>query len=125
VIAPVGVDLRVVAQVRMRTPFRRVTSMRVAMRVRVTERDEDARSLVRAIEAALRTLALAALVVAALFAAAAHAAPVVALPALLAGSGAVAWAALALVPLVAWPVVVRSHRTPRPALVAAVVPSPD
>lgn len=115
-IAPVGADLRVVAQVRMLTPARRVASMRVAMRVRVTEHDEDVRSLARAIKAAVRTMALAALLVAALFAAGVQAAPVMADPVAPAPVDAVA---------MPWSVVAESHRTPRPALAATVVPSPD
>jgi hypothetical protein len=65
-IAPAGSDLRVVARVRMVTPGRGTASMRVAMRVTVTEQDEDERSLARAIGQAVRTLALVALLLAAL-----------------------------------------------------------
>lgn len=66
VIAPVGADLRVVARVRMVMPDHRVARMRVAMRVQVTEQDEDERSLVWAIKRAIRTLAIVAVLVAAL-----------------------------------------------------------
>ena len=65
-IAPAGSDLRVVARVRMVTPGRGMASMRVAMRVTVTEQDEDEGSLARAIRQAVRTLALVALLLAAL-----------------------------------------------------------
>jgi hypothetical protein len=138
-IAPAGSDLRVVARVRMVTPGRGMASMRVAMRVTVTEQDEDERSLARAIKQAVRTLALVALLVAALAAGArrtwardgAHTALVA-----VGGVGGVGvddvhaielaarlLAALAAAP--SSPVRARSERMPRPALVAGVVPSPD
>jgi hypothetical protein len=69
-IAPAGSDLRVVADVRMVTPSRRVAALRVAMRVTVTDEGEDLRSLERAVKQAVRTLALVALLVALLAAAA-------------------------------------------------------
>jgi hypothetical protein len=118
IVAPVGADLRVVARVRMVTPVRRVANLRVAMRVQVTEQDEDLGSLKRAIQRALRALLIVALMAAAM------------------ARGAAARVARALAPAPApvlaaltrtttWPVVVESERTPRPALAASVIPSPD
>jgi hypothetical protein len=149
-IAPAGADLRVVARVRMVTPGRGVASMRVAMRVTVTERDEDERSLARAIGQAMRTLALVALLLAALAAGTkahgsggelvpvggdghAHATVVAAAdssPGAAAGDvqaiespTAPLLAVLAAAP--SSPMRAQSHRMPRPALVAGVIPSPD
>lgn len=118
VIAPVGADLRVVARVRMVTPVRRVANLRVAMRVQVTEQDEDLRGLTRAIQRALYALLIVAMMAAAL------------------ARGAAQRVARALVPALApdpvtlartttWPVVVESERVPRPALATSVIPSPD
>jgi hypothetical protein len=132
-IAPAGSDLRVVARVRMVTPGRGMAIMRVAMRVTVTEQDEDERSLARAIKQAVRTLALLALLVAALAAGArrtwtrdgAHTALVAVGvdDAHAVGLAARLLAALAAAP--SSPVRARSERMPRPALAAGVVPSPD
>jgi hypothetical protein len=121
-IAPAGSDLRVVARVRMVTPGRRMAVMRVAMRVTVTEQDEDERSLVQAIRQAVRTLALVALLVAAL---AASARTAVAAAHLLHAVGLTALAIALLAGAPSAPVRARSDRMPRPALVAGVVPSPD
>jgi hypothetical protein len=119
-IAPAGADLRVVARVRMVTPARRVANLRVAMRVQVTERDEDMASLVRAIKGAVRRLLLVATVMAALtrttvvrVARAARELAPASVPAPVATGQA------------SWPVLAASHRTPRPALAAAVLSSPD
>jgi hypothetical protein len=129
-IAPAGSDLRVVARVRMVTPGRRMAIMRVAMRVTVTEQDEDERSLARAIRQAVRTLALVTLMLAALAASARTGsrhgtrAAVVALGEI----HALELTALLLLGLAAGPsspVRARSERLPRPALAAGVVPSPD
>ena len=117
-VVPVGSDLRVVARVRMGTLARGVAELRVAMRVQVTGEDEDLRSLKLAIQRAVRALLLVAMMVAVL------------------GRGVVRRVAcavasvLAPVPVVfartmSWPVVVESQRTPRPALAASVIPSPD
>jgi hypothetical protein len=151
-IAPAGSDLRVVARVRMVTPGRGMASMRVAMRVTVTEQDEDERSLTRAIGQAVRTLALVALLLAALAAGAqahgrgpgvvpfggghedGHAAVVMAAADSSPGSAAGDVQAIgpptapllaALVGAPSSPVRAESQRMPRPALVAGVVPSPD
>ena len=121
-IAPAGSDLRVVARVRMVTPGRGTASMRVAMRVTVTEQDEDERSIARAIKQAVRTLALVALLLAAL-AASARTAFVAARLMHAAELTALVIAVLAAAP--SSPVRARSERMPRPALVAGVVPSPD
>jgi hypothetical protein len=74
-IAPVGADLRVVARVRMATPGRGVANLRVAMRVTVTEQDEDERSIARAVRQAVRTLVLVALLLAAMIAGAQRSGP--------------------------------------------------
>jgi len=150
-IAPAGSDLRVIARVRMVTPGRGMASMRVAMRVTVTEQDEDERSLARAIGQAVRTLALVALLLAALAAGAqahgggpglvrfggshedAHAAVVAAADSS-PGNAADDVQAIepptapllaALAGALSSPVRAESQRMPRPALVAGVVPSPD
>ncbi|HEY8526708.1 MAG TPA: hypothetical protein VIL48_17190 [Acidimicrobiales bacterium] len=150
-LAPAGSDLRVVADVRMVTPGRRVAALRVAMRVKVTERDEDIRSIARAVSQAVRTLVLVALLVAAM--AAGSAAHRSVAPDVLAGGvtdrvacaagtcahasaaapplvvGAVPAAVLVLVLVVAAGlgarVVPESDRLPRPALADSVLPSPD
>jgi hypothetical protein len=132
-IAPAGSDLRVVARVRMVTPGRGVASMRVAMRVTVTEQDEDERSLARAIKQAVRTLALLALLLAALAAGARRTRARDGARTGLVAVGmddvhAIELAARLLAALSAAPsspVRARSERMPRPALVAGVIPSPD
>jgi hypothetical protein len=121
-IAPAGSDLRVVARVRMVTPGRRVAIMRVAMRVTVTEQDEDERSLARAIQQAVRTLALVALVLAAL---AASTRTAVVAARLMHGVGLTALVVAVLAAAPSAPARAESDRMPRPALVAGVVPSPD
>jgi uncharacterized membrane protein len=121
-IAPAGSDLRVVARVRMVTPGRGTASMRVAMRVTVTEQDEDERSIARAITQAVRTLALVALLLAVL-AASARTAFVAAR--LMHGVELTALVIAVLAAAPSSPVRARSERMPRPALVAGVVPSPD
>jgi hypothetical protein len=129
-IAPAGSDLRVVARVRMVTPGRGTASMRVAMRVTVTEQDEDERSLARAIRQAVRTLALVALLLAVLAAGAQTGSRTSTRTAVVAVGEmhgieltALLLAALAAAP--SSPIRARSERMPRPALVAGVVPSPD
>lgn len=132
-IAPAGSDLRVVARVRMVTPGRGVASMRVAMRVTVTEQDEDERSLARAIKQAVRTLALVALLLVALAAGARRTWARDGTRTALVAVGvddvhAIELAARLLAALAAAPsspVRARSERMPRPALVAGVIPSPD
>jgi hypothetical protein len=118
VVAPVGADLRVVARVRMVTPLHRVANLRVAMRVQVTEQDEDLRSLTRAIRRALRALLIVAMMAVAMARGAAgrlaHALAPAPAPVL-----------VALTRTSTWPIVVESERTPRPALAASVIPSPD
>jgi hypothetical protein len=141
-IAPAGSDLRVVARVRMVTPGQRIASMRVAMRVTVTEQDEDERSLAQAIRQAVRTLALVTLLLAVLTAGTqAHArgsglvpfdgghedahAAVVASAEVQSGEPPTAPASAELAAAPSSPVRAESQRMPRPALVAGVIPSPD
>jgi hypothetical protein len=141
-IAPAGSDLRVVARVRMVTPGRGIASMRVAMRVTVTEQDEDERSLAQAIRQAVRTLALVTLLLAVLTAGTqAHGrapglvpfggghedaqAAVVTAAEVQSGEPPTAPAPAQLAAAPSSPVRAESQRMPRPALVAGVIPSPD
>jgi hypothetical protein len=118
VVAPVGADLRVVARVRMVTPARRVANLRVAMRVQVTEQDEDLRSLTRAIQRALRALLIVAMMATALTRGAVRRVAHALAP-------APAPVPVALTRITTWPIVVESERIPRPALASSVIPSPD